>query len=263
MDTEMPHFAILEMTTATSVDLEPAQWCKTLLDLPTELIFLIVRYLGSVDLLSLAVLCRRLHHIALPLYFKRKGVQDIRGNLRVAFTNDYLPGLKVALFLDSAREIKFTFCNSPQLLQHMREAAYLISRFTRLGHVRLDFRNLTFRRSSTSSWVTNTEHDMIALIPPTRNIFDAIHARPRTSFTVCHGRIEMDPGQSFGLAQEMETPRSVITSLVRRANRGQKEPGWELPEFPGPPLRFLQTFHFQSNLLLTLATVAQLDVSNV
>jgi hypothetical protein len=237
---------------ATSVSSNHVQRHTTFVDLPTELILLIAQDLGNVDLVSLAVLCRRLHHIALPIYFKRHGVQDIRGNLKVAFVNGYLPGLKVALSLDSAREMEFMFPNSPHLHRNMREAAHLITRFTKLDEVRLNFWNLTCRQSGRSPQVANSQPDITALTPRFRELLDAIHAKSCTSFGVFHGRIEMDPGQSFDLAREMKTTSNVniITSLIRKANLGAKGSDWRSPEFPGPPLSSLRTFHFESDLLL-------------
>jgi hypothetical protein len=235
---------------ATSVSSDHVQGHTTFVDLPTELILLIAQDLGNADLVSLAVLCRRLHHIALPLYFKRHRVQDIRGNLKVAFVNDYFPGLRVALFLDSAREMEFMFPNSPHLHRNMRDAAHLITRFTELDEVRLNFRNIIFRQSGRSTWVTNSQHDMTTLAPLICSLLDAIHAKSCTSFGVFYGRVEMDPDRSFDLSREMRIARNILTVMICKMTQGQRGFDWQSPEFPGPPLCSLQTFHFKSSLLL-------------
>src|SRR5262245_26040592 len=61
-------------TPPTPAKTQPA-WA-TLVDLPNELLLIIFAHLSSDDLYSLAVLCRRLHLIALPIYLSAHGIED-------------------------------------------------------------------------------------------------------------------------------------------------------------------------------------------
>jgi hypothetical protein len=251
MDTETPHSAASTTAMTTSAVSQHTQRHTRLVDLPTEIILHIAKDLDLTDLLSLAVLCRRLHNIALSLYFQWNGVQDLRGDLHVTFNGGYLPGLRIALSLDSAHEIEFVFPDSRHLPGHMREAAHMVSKFAQLESVRLSFVHLTWHRSGKGLGVRKHNHDMTVLAPPIRSLFDAIYAKSCRSFTICHGRFE-DSGHSFDLEREMETAgvsNNVFTSLIRKANLHRREPDWS-PDFPGLPLTSLYEFGFESTLLL-------------
>jgi hypothetical protein len=242
---------------ATSFDLEHVQPHAGLLDLPTETILQIIENLTHLDLLSLAVLCRRLHYIALPFYFQGHGVQNLQGNLKVAFHDrslqgNYLPGIRIALFLDSAREIEVIFRRSPYFFRDMKEAAYLVSRFTRLDHVKLNF-----------LYIRDEKYTVPMVGPYLSDLLDAISAKSCKSFTILHGYLALFPGQSLDLAQE-------TTSARHNRDLGPTESGPPVPNLTSPPFVCLRALQLNSNFFMwypfvewTLQTLARSSASLV
>ncbi|KAJ7471950.1 hypothetical protein FB451DRAFT_1251488 [Mycena latifolia] len=125
----------------------------SLLSLPNELLIIIFenpRF--PVDYLCLlAVLCRRLHFLALPIYFARSGMPDPSKNVVVTLHDDgmdMLAALRMALFISSMEDITCVFphpsCTSIfPLLPHVRRFRRFVSRFPSVSRVtlQLDARN--------------------------------------------------------------------------------------------------------------------------
>ncbi|KAJ7216284.1 hypothetical protein B0H12DRAFT_1154174 [Mycena haematopus] len=128
---------------------EPA----TLLSLPNEVLIIIFenpRF--PVDYLAiLAVLCRRLHFVALPIYFARCGMPSPTKSAVIHLAKDgqdVLAALNMALFITSMEDIKVFFphpsCTSVlPLLRHLWRFHKFISRFPSVNRVilQLDARN--------------------------------------------------------------------------------------------------------------------------
>jgi hypothetical protein len=108
-----------------------------LLDLPNELILLILGHpdLPSVSLLCLSMLCRRLHNIALPLYFQMHGMDDPAQNSNVTMRDDRrdpISALQMALFIPAVHKLSCSFPHYEKsirpLFPHIRRLRVLISR---------------------------------------------------------------------------------------------------------------------------------------
>ncbi|KAF7345138.1 hypothetical protein MSAN_01889900 [Mycena sanguinolenta] len=94
-------------------------------DLPTELLVEIFEHptFPSEALYSSALLCRRLHFIALPIYFSRNGVDlDTKSAVLTLRSDgrDPLSALQICLFLPSMRQISFTLNFDPGVYHHAR-----------------------------------------------------------------------------------------------------------------------------------------------
>ncbi|KAF7352614.1 hypothetical protein MVEN_01226900 [Mycena venus] len=110
-----------------------------LLDLPNELVLLILGHLTSEALLYLSTLCRRLHHLSLPMYFEINRTDDPTQNSKVTMLHggrDCISALQMALFISSLATLS---CSLPHyetihpLFGHIRRLRALI---TRLDFVR-------------------------------------------------------------------------------------------------------------------------------
>jgi hypothetical protein len=261
-----------------SADPECQNASTGLLSLPTELLLQIGQYLSQADWLSLAMLSRRLNSITLPLYFQHHGVEDLRGNLKIAFgdMNSFLPGLRIALFLDSVHEIEFVFRGHPfsQLLQDMGLAANLIRRLTHLDGVKLNFDHLVIRQLR-----SHPPNDMSTLSSHLSRLLDAIQAKSCTSVMLYYGQPAINVSftyapqrnESVPLPQRSKfAPIEAIALFIRGANFGRKKHESRVLDFSCPPLASLRTFHFASRLFLwsplftwTLKTLEQSSTSLV
>ncbi|KAF7361398.1 hypothetical protein MSAN_01172900 [Mycena sanguinolenta] len=125
----------------------------TLLSLPNEVLIIIFENPKfPVDYLAiLAVLCRRLHFLALPIYFARYGMPSPTKSAVVHLAHDgqdMLAALNMALFINSMEDITCIFphpsCTSVlPLLPHLRRFRKFVSRFPSVNRVtlQLDARN--------------------------------------------------------------------------------------------------------------------------
>ncbi|KAJ7640409.1 hypothetical protein DFH06DRAFT_1334770 [Mycena polygramma] len=125
----------------------------TLLSLPNELLVIIFENPKfPLDCLCiLAVSCRRLHNIALPIYFTRSGLPSPSKSAVIHLAQegpDMLTALNMALFISSMEDITCVFphpsCTSIfPLLPHLNRFRKFISRFPSVGRVtlQLDARN--------------------------------------------------------------------------------------------------------------------------
>ncbi|KAJ7645181.1 hypothetical protein DFH06DRAFT_1136644 [Mycena polygramma] len=121
----------------------------SLVDLPTELLTQIftVRTLSVQQLCSLALLCRRLHFTALPVYFSHKGLDSESRSLEIVMRTDrrdMLAALRFALFAPALHDIAFVFphpsCTSIfPLLQHLKRVQEFLSRIPSINNVSLEF----------------------------------------------------------------------------------------------------------------------------
>ncbi|KAJ7207978.1 hypothetical protein GGX14DRAFT_634651 [Mycena pura] len=124
-----------------------------LLSFPNELLIIIFENPKfPVDYLCvLSALCRRLHFLALPIYFRRCGIPDPSKSVIIPLSKDgadMLAALSMALFLSSLQDITCMFphpsCTSIfPLLPHLDRFRRFISRFPSVKRVtlQLDARN--------------------------------------------------------------------------------------------------------------------------
>ncbi|KAJ6462388.1 hypothetical protein C8R47DRAFT_1158463 [Mycena vitilis] len=112
--------------------------------LPTEVLLMIFDPLLD-DLLSLSLLCRRLHFLALPLFLKRNSVTHASETTRVDMSTMrgtvVVRALTVALFVPSIEHLICVFPSAYiyRCVDNIRRVARLIKRLTRLEKLSLDF----------------------------------------------------------------------------------------------------------------------------
>ncbi|KAK7028341.1 hypothetical protein R3P38DRAFT_920864 [Favolaschia claudopus] len=128
---------------------EPA----TLLSLPNELLIIIFENPKfPVDhLATLSLLCRRLHFLALPIYFARSGMPSPTKSAHIHLSkdgHDMLAALTMALFITSMEDITCIFphpsCTSVlPLIPHLNRFRRFVAKFPSVGRVtlQLDARN--------------------------------------------------------------------------------------------------------------------------
>ncbi|KAF8195653.1 hypothetical protein K438DRAFT_1934133 [Mycena galopus ATCC 62051] len=120
-------------------EISPSQ----LLDLPNELLLLILGHLPSDALLSLSTLCQRLHHLALPIFFAIHGIDDPTQCANVTMLDggqDGVSALQMALFIPAINELN---CSLPHyetihpLFPHIRRLRVLVARLSFVREVTL------------------------------------------------------------------------------------------------------------------------------
>jgi hypothetical protein len=120
-----------------------------LLDIPDELLLCIFVNLTADELLTLAVLCRRLHYISLPLYFNRHGLVDPQDQDEFSLKTweaihvrpqDWalVRALRLALFIKSLKH----FLCAPRNIEDVRAAIQLIQRLDGIAFLALEFDSL-------------------------------------------------------------------------------------------------------------------------
>lgn len=118
-----------------------------ILDLPTETLVDILenRMVPTRSLYSLALSCRQLHFVALPIYFSRHGLTPSSKSIVIDMRTDrrdVLAALQTALFIPNTEEIICTFphpsCTSIfPLLSHLTRLEKYLSRLPSVRHVAL------------------------------------------------------------------------------------------------------------------------------
>ncbi|KAJ7232454.1 hypothetical protein B0H12DRAFT_1239651 [Mycena haematopus] len=118
-----------------------------ILDLPTEILVGILenRAVSETTLYFLALVCRRLHFVALPIYFSRHGLTPSSKSIVIAMVEDrrdVLAALKTALFIPHTENIRCIFphpscCSIFPLLLHLTRLENYISRLPSVKHVTL------------------------------------------------------------------------------------------------------------------------------
>ncbi|KAF7340435.1 hypothetical protein MVEN_01963600 [Mycena venus] len=118
-----------------------------ILDLPTEILVYVLDNpsLSTSTLYSVALSCRRLHFLALQIYFHRYGLTPTSKSIVIDMRSDrrdVLAALQTALFIPQTEVITFVFphpsCTSiSPLLRHLTRAEDYISRLPSVKHVTL------------------------------------------------------------------------------------------------------------------------------
>ena len=110
---------------------------RILSDLPTEILCKIFEGFTVYNLFNVSLVSRRLHYVALPLYFSRLGLSDTlcpsptivlqKNSLKA------LPGLQVSTFITSVKKLSCTFCPPGRVL--LKDMARLIDFIDRVSHI--------------------------------------------------------------------------------------------------------------------------------
>ena len=117
---------------------------RTLSDLPTEILCRILDGFTIRNLFNLSLVSRRLHYVALPLYFSRLGLSDtLSPSPTIVLQKDSLkalPGLQVSTFITSLKKLSCTFCPPGRvLLKDMARLTDFIARVSCIEEAVFDF----------------------------------------------------------------------------------------------------------------------------
>ncbi|KAF8216794.1 hypothetical protein K438DRAFT_1953692 [Mycena galopus ATCC 62051] len=215
-----------------------------ILELPNEVLIQILQYdPADSGIFSLSTSCRRLHHLALPIYLAAHGVPDppalASGDL-VLFSNQLylLRVLQTALFIHSLKHIScaFSSLNSRDhrprrnlFLRDIGAMAGFLSNLKRVDEVTLDFTALNFWVLSQNLGALNAWESTISAL------LDVILEKRCTTFK--------PPIAIKRRSLLSDLGRRIATTFVRRTEVEQVSAAEE----PKPGLR---TFNIHSNILL-------------
>lgn len=113
-----------------------------LLDLPNELLGLIVEYLDSDALFWLSMTCRALHYVALPAFFEQNDVKEPASGWVVVYEapRKTLQALRMALFVEKLDQIHcYLNPGLDRLLGEVRDLRGLVARLPSVDQVKLHF----------------------------------------------------------------------------------------------------------------------------
>ncbi|KAJ6595144.1 hypothetical protein DFH09DRAFT_159175 [Mycena vulgaris] len=201
-----------------------------ILDLPTEILVDILENptFPTNTLYALALLSRRLHFIALPIYFSRHGMPSTPNSVVITMQTDrkdLLSALQIALFIPQIDSIACIFphpsCTSIfPILPHLRRLESLIARLSSVKHVTLQLDTMGSICLSVGDdqalrgWTSHLE-----------SLLNCIVEKRCSSLTMVHG------GQ-FTRAYELSPPapcgrwtrRGLFASLLRLCSRDMPAP---------------------------------------
>ena len=130
---------------STHLQPEPSQ-STGLLDFPNEILLFILEQVElDWDLFTLASISRRLHYLALPLFFARNGVSPFAGELILFDARSYavFRALSIALFKPSLKQLRCTFDFAKP--ENIRRLGKLVANLSRIEEVFVNFMDTTYR----------------------------------------------------------------------------------------------------------------------
>ncbi|KAJ7368526.1 hypothetical protein DFH08DRAFT_831623 [Mycena albidolilacea] len=198
-----------------------------LLDLPNELILLILGRpdLPSEALLSLSMLCRRLHNLALPLFFEIHGMEDPAQNAKVTMLDggrDGVSALQMSLFIPAITKL---YCSLPHydtippLFSHIRRLRVLVAR---LAFVR----EVTILLDTPGSFCGASGDGVETWALEFEELLNAILKRGCTSLTLRYGRFFSEAYQLRPtpiLARPVHAFRNAVRHIL--PDSSSREPG--------------------------------------
>ncbi|KAJ7178940.1 hypothetical protein C8R46DRAFT_1187447 [Mycena filopes] len=216
------------MATAESL---PAQF----LDLPNEVVLLILGHpdLPSESLLCLSMLCRRLHHLSLSIYFDIHGLRDPTQSVDITMVDsrrDPLAALQMALFVPAVVELS---CSLPHfqtsiwpLFPHIRRLRACIGRLAFVHKVTLVL------DKPNSSRFSAAEEGVDVWSIEFGQLLNTILQKRCTSLTLRYGKfycdlVEMRPTASRLVARPAHALRSVVRHILPDA-QGAGPNAWDL-----------------------------------
>ncbi|KAL0947564.1 hypothetical protein HGRIS_013653 [Hohenbuehelia grisea] len=184
----------------------------SLLHLPNEILYDIFKDLDE-ELPSLALLSRRLHYIALPIYFTHRDVPiDLdRGSLELHGERfaELLPALRLALFVKSVQRLHCRFGGPDSFtLKHIQQLRQLVGKLDRVGEVSLDFGKMTDYWTKTTSGM-----DWKLWTNEVGRLLGAIVTRGCTALSVRNG-------ESLALLYGFSYVRDEVLETIHRSGAG-------------------------------------------
>ncbi|KAJ6524453.1 hypothetical protein DFH09DRAFT_187118 [Mycena vulgaris] len=213
----------------------------SLLSLPNELLIVIFQNpkFSLDNLCLLAVLCRRLHFLALPIYFARNGMPTPSKSALITLREDgmdMLAALNMALFISSIEDITCVFphpsCTSIfPLLPHVRRFRKFICRFPSVKKVTLQ---LDSRNSMCNA--VGDDAALRAWSSTLGGLLNSLVERRCTDLTVRYGGyLTQSYALSVAPARNTKRVRRVLKAVKRlfRSRAAMAGKGWEFRRVPG------------------------------
>ncbi|KAJ7068470.1 hypothetical protein C8F01DRAFT_1118283 [Mycena amicta] len=192
---------------------------KGLLDLPNELLLLILAELAGnpYDLLSLPILCRRLHYLVLPLYFSCMGMDNPTQTAEAQTTvsgRDSLSALQMALFVPSIISLRCSLPTSGRF--DSVETVHHVARISAL------IQKLEFVREVTIVWAPpddtlQTVKDTVAVEALTSEmgtLLNSVLERGCTSLTLRNGMFFPVSPKTLRLGSTITAVRTATQKIL-------------------------------------------------
>ncbi|KAJ7654638.1 hypothetical protein DFH06DRAFT_518436 [Mycena polygramma] len=158
--------------------------------LPTEVLLMIFDFLHD-ELLSLSLLCRGLHFLALPVFLDRNSITHPSETTRVDMSTMQgavvVRALTIALFIPSINHLICVFPSAYtyHCLDSIRRAARLVQRLTRLEKITLDFPPNICLGIATHMWdVYSASRQWHTCYSALRGLWDAVEGKSCPSLSI-------------------------------------------------------------------------------
>ncbi|KAJ7602698.1 hypothetical protein DFH06DRAFT_1351128 [Mycena polygramma] len=158
--------------------------------LPTEVLLMIFDFLHD-ELLSLSLLCRGLHFLALPVFLDRNSITHPSETTRVDMSTMQgavvVRALTIALFIPSINHLVCVFPSAYtyHCLDSIRRAARLVQRLTRLEKITLDFPPNICLGIATHMWdVYSASRQWHTCYSALRGLWDAVEGKSCPSLSI-------------------------------------------------------------------------------
>ncbi|KAF7367718.1 hypothetical protein MSAN_00835600 [Mycena sanguinolenta] len=202
-----------------------------LLDLPTEILVSILEYpvVSDTTVYFLALVCRQLHFVALPIYFSRQGLTPSSKSITINMhedRRDLLAALKSALFIPDIENIKCIFphpsCISIfPLLIHLARLETYISGLSSVKSVAL---HLDVRGSVCLS--VGNDRSLRAWTAALESLLNCIVEKKCVSLTIMDGSQftrAYEPTPPVTRQSKLARLLSAVPRLLRRSTKGMQE----------------------------------------
>ncbi|KAJ7498717.1 hypothetical protein FB451DRAFT_7458 [Mycena latifolia] len=208
-----------------------------LLDLPDELLLLILEHLDPNALLYLAMLSRRLHYISLPMYFMHYGMDNPAEKAEFTMLDsrrDPLTALQMALFIPAITHLS---CSWP----HYETSVHLL--FPHIRRLRVLFARLAFVRKVTlvldtpGGFYDTSGDDIETWTLEFGELLNTILKRGCTALTLRYGRFFTQSYQLRHaplLARPVNAFRNAVRNILPDTASAMPSDGWELLQLGQP-----------------------------
>lgn len=147
------HSATMLAKTSSGEQLTTCALGTNLNDLATELLIMILDLLDDTELFHFALLSKRFHYIALPIYISRQRGYYSNTHVYIScFPSRLLHALRVALFVDDISSIEMMFTAKSSVVHAMKELERLIRRSRHVQTITVDFSYLQGKWEQAGSW---------------------------------------------------------------------------------------------------------------
>lgn len=193
---------------------------SALLNLPMELLLIILRQLPHWALLQLAKACRPLNHLCIPILLEHHGVVDPRSSCEIILRHgsypDALSGLFVATYIHKLRRLSCKFDDSalypstvglvPFSTRSIRRLQKFIARLSSIEEIVITFGMINVNWSLNDTIMKDLVHSL-------QDLFNTIRSKSCTSLQILHGGTLFGRSYTFEI---VETWKELFWTTMRR-----------------------------------------------